>query len=43
MNAQAKQEEKSFIRVQMTYCNLDNEEIKYFTFDYSIEDLEEAE
>ena len=37
----AKQEEKSFIRVQMTYCNLDTEEIKYFTYDYSIEDLEE--
>ena len=37
----AKQEEKSFIRVQMTYCNLDTEEIKYFTYDYFIEDLEE--
>ena len=34
-------EGKSFMRVQMTYCNLDTEEIKYFTYDYSYEDLKE--
>ncbi len=34
-------EEKSFMRVQMTYCNLDTEEIKYFTFDYTFEELKE--
>ena len=34
-------EEKSFMRVQMTYCNLDTEEIKYFDYEYSYEDLEE--
>lgn len=33
--------EKSFMRVQMTYCNLDTEEIKYFTYDYTFEELEE--
>ena len=34
-------EEKSFMRVQMTYCNLDTEEIKYFTYEYTFEELEE--
>lgn len=34
-------EEKNFMRVQMTYCNLDTEEIKYFEYEYSYEDLEE--
>lgn len=34
-------EEKSFMKVQMTYCNLDTEEIKYFTFDYTFEELKE--
>lgn len=34
-------EEKSFMRVQMTYCNLDTEEIKYFTYDYTFEELKE--
>ena len=29
------------MRVQMTYCNLDTEEIKYFTYDYTFEELEE--
>lgn len=33
--------EKSFMRVQMTYCNLDTEEIKYFTYDYTFEELKE--
>lgn len=32
---------KSFMRVQMTYCNLDTEEIKYFTYDYTFEELQE--
>ncbi len=29
------------IRVQMTYCNLDTEEIRYFTESYSLAELEE--
>lgn len=33
--------EKHFMRVQMTYCNFDTEEIKYFTYDYTFEELEE--
>lgn len=33
--------EKSFMRVQMTYCNLDTEEIKYFIEDFTFEELEE--
>ncbi len=37
----AYKEEKCFMRVQMTYCNMDTEEIKYFTYDYSYEELKE--
>ena len=33
--------EKLFMRVQMTYCNLDTEELKYFTYDYTLEELDE--
>ncbi|MGN0364354.1 MAG: ATP-dependent DNA helicase [Suilimivivens sp.] len=29
------------IRVRITYCNIDTEEIKYFHFEYSIKELEE--
>ncbi len=34
-------EEKSFMQVQMTYCNMETEELKYFTYDYSYEELKE--
>ena len=34
-------EEKSFMQVQMTYCNLDTEELKFFTYEYTYEELEE--
>ncbi len=37
----AVKEEKKFMRVQMTYCNFDTEELKYFTYDYTFEELEE--
>ncbi len=33
--------EKQFMRVQMTYCNLDTEEIKYFIYDFTYEELQE--
>ena len=32
---------KCFMRVQMTYCNLDTEELKYFTYDFTYEELDE--
>lgn len=34
-------EHKSFMRVQLTYCHLETEELKYFTEDYTFEELEE--
>lgn len=37
----AKQHQLDVIRIQMTYCNLDTEEIKYFTNDYSFAELDE--
>ncbi len=35
----AKQQNLSVIRVRMTYCNMDTEEIKYFYYDYSFQAL----
>lgn len=29
------------VRIRITYCNIDTEEIKYFHFEYSMEELEE--
>ena len=37
----AKQERLDGIRVRMTYCNMDTEEIKYFHYDYIFGELEE--
>lgn len=37
----AARKEKAFMHVQMTYCNLDTEEIKYFTYDFTFEELKE--
>lgn len=37
----SKEQNLETIRVQMTYCNLDTEEIKYFTEEYSFSYLEE--
>ncbi len=37
----AKQEGLDGIRVRMTYCNMDTEEIKYFHYDYIFGELEE--
>ncbi len=36
----AKQHDLPFIRVRMTYCNMDTEELRYFFEDYRFEDLE---
>lgn len=35
------QQELSGIRVRMTYCNLETEELKYFYFSYGLSELEE--
>lgn len=37
----ARQEKLDRIRVRMTYCNMDTEEIKYFYYDYTFSELEE--
>ncbi|MBQ0027929.1 MAG: ATP-dependent DNA helicase [Lachnospiraceae bacterium] len=37
----AKEEELAEIDVQMTYCNLDTEELKYFNYHYEAAELEE--
>lgn len=37
----AKQNELKHIRVRMTYCNIDTEEIRYFHFEYEYEELSE--
>ena len=37
----AKQNALPFIRVRMTYCNLDTEELQYFFSDYRFRDLEQ--
>lgn len=37
----AKQKALNEIRVRMTYCNMDTEEIKYFHFDYTFRELEQ--
>ena len=36
----AKQNKLPFIRVRMTYCNMDTEELQYFFRDYRFQDLE---
>lgn len=36
----ARQKQLKEIRVRMTYCNMDTEEIKYFHFDFQIDELE---
>ena len=36
-----KQNELKHIRVRLTYCNIDTEEIKYFHFEYEMSELEE--
>ena len=37
----ARQEHLEGIRVRMTYCNMDTEELKYFHYDYTFEELDE--
>lgn len=37
----ARKERLSGIRVRMTYCNMDTEQIKYFHYDYTFSELEE--
>lgn len=37
----AEQKKLSEIRVQMTYCNMDTEEIKYFHHEYTFQELEQ--
>lgn len=37
----AKHHEEGSMRVQMTYCNLDTEEKKYFVYDYTFQELED--
>lgn len=36
----ARQKQLKEIRVRMTYCNMDTEEIKYFHFDFQLDELE---
>ncbi len=37
----ARKEKLDGIRVRMTYCNIDSEQIKYFHYDYTFRELEE--
>ena len=36
----AKQQELSAIRIRITYCNMETEELKYFHYEYTIRELE---
>ena len=36
-----RQNDLAHVRVRITYCNIDTEEIKYFHFEYEMEELEE--
>lgn len=36
----AKQQELSTIRIRITYCNMETEELKYFHYEYTIRELE---
>lgn len=37
----ARQKQLEGIKVRMTYCNMDTEELKYFHYDYTFDELEE--